>query len=294
MLKLSISNIAWDHKHTLELLPFFRTHNLSGIEIAPSKIWGEWDNITIQKAKTLKNELKQEGFKIPAFQAILFGITEARLFDKPAEEKFYQHIIKVADIASAMACPVLVWGAPSSRKKGSLTTEQALESSIEILKKTGEACYERGVVLCVEANPPEYGCDFIKTTSEALELIKKVDSKGFGLHLDISGATMVGEKIGHLIRENKNTIMHFHASEPNLAPLVFPEEAFGEETLTPHYTAMINLNKVKYDKWVSLEMRQPSSLSEEESVMILKRSIQSFDQYYHGDFYDPTANRRHI
>jgi sugar phosphate isomerase/epimerase len=293
MLKLSVSNIGWDNKETESLLPFFHQQGLTGIEIAPSKIWGDWDNITLEKAKSYRNFLAQAGFVIPAFQAILFGRPDARLLQgKASEEAFYQHIVKVADIAHAMDCPVLVWGAPASRKKGELSTAQANDNVADILRKTGDACHDRGVTLCLEANPPEYGCDFIVTNHEALELIKMVDSPGFGLHLDIAAATMVGEDIGDLIRLNDKSIRHFHASEVNLEPI--PSRDANKANASPHDMAKYHLEKIHYGKWVSLEMRQPASISLDEAVIILKQSIKNFSQYYQGDHYDGVAKFRKI
>ena len=75
------------------------------------------------------------------------------------------------------------------------------------------------VVFCIEANPPAYGCDFVTTTTEAVELCALVDHPGIRVNGDLGGMTMNGEDPRAAIASAARFIAHFHASEPHLAEL---------------------------------------------------------------------------
>ena len=51
----------------------------------------------------------------------------------------------------------------------------------------------RGGCFCIEPNPTAYGCDYVTTAAEGLDLVSRVDQPGFGLHLDAGGMTLAGD-----------------------------------------------------------------------------------------------------
>src|SRR5262245_32307461 len=103
-------------------------------------------------------------------------------------------------------------------------------------------------MLCIEPNPPAYGCNFVTNSSEGLALVRAVDAPGFGLHLDAAGMVLAGEDPLAAIVAARSYLHHFHASEPQLAPLV--------PAGIDHARIGRTLRRVGYDGWVAVEMRR--------------------------------------
>lgn len=248
MSKLAISNIAWAVEQEARVFKILRKNGITGIEIAPTKVWPNWQGITEVAVTNLRKRLAQEGFSVPSLQAILFGKADILLFgDKRSTNyKLEEHIKFVADIAAMLGASKLVFGAPLIRDPGKLAPDEAWNTAIQIFSRLGQICSERGVQLCLEANPEAYGCKFITKFVEAAELVRCVASVGFGLHLDTGCSHIANEPIESfeaLVPE----IDHFHASEPNLNSFDITNvdhQRFGEL-----------LDTTCYKGWISLEMR---------------------------------------
>ena len=101
--------------------------------------------------------------------------------------------------------------------------------------------------ICIEPNPVEYGCDFINTTMEGMELVKRVDHPNFRLHLDSSAMTLNGEDPIEIIPKVKSWTEYVHISEPNLGLI--------GSGATNHKKMAKALLSNGYDGWISLEMR---------------------------------------
>src|SRR5207237_8545088 len=91
--------------------------------------------------------------------------------------------------------------------------------AVDLCRELGDHAAAHGVVLCIEANPPEYGCDFITTTAEAVALCEAINNVGIGINADLGGMTMAGEDPRLMIESAASVLGHFHASEPDLAEL---------------------------------------------------------------------------
>lgn len=248
-MKLAVSNIAWDHPDEAHVRARLRACGVTGIEVAPTKLWPDWNGATPRAAEDAARRLRDEGFSVPAFQAILFGRPDLRLFDPGARKALLDHLRFVADLAVPMGAGVLVFGAPKNRRRGQLSLEEAHEIAVPLFRDMGRICDERGLRLGLEHNPPEYGCDFILNAADARRFVDHVDSPGVALHLDSGGLHLGGGDIGLVIRDI-GPFCHYHASEPMLAPL--------GDTVVDHAGAVRALRDIGYDKWVSIEMSAPA------------------------------------
>ena len=191
-MKLAISNIAWETHNDPLVLRKLSELNINGIEIAPTKIWPNWKGASQQSAEIYKKQMADQGFQIPAMQAILFGKPELQLFDNDTHKSFLEHIKLVSDLAVGFGAKVLVFGAPKNRKRGQLATSDAMEIATEILAKAGEICHANQCCLGLEHNPVEYGCDFITNASDARQLVDIINHPGVQLHIDSAGLHMCG------------------------------------------------------------------------------------------------------
>ena len=247
-MKLSISNIAWDD--SAGVFGILRDYGVKGIEVAPTKVWPEWKDASYENAVLYRKEMADEGFEIPALQAILFSRPDLKVFDTACHKLFLEHIDLLSDIACGLGAKVLVFGSPKNRKRGQYSMTDAEKTASDFLRKAGEICFRKECCIGIEHNPAEYGCDFVTNVADARRLVDMVNHPGIKLHLDSGGIHMCGGDILEVIK-NAGEFVHYHISEPMLEPI-----AGG---VVNHSEALGLLRKIGYSGWVSIEMKQPES-----------------------------------
>ena len=264
-MKLAISNIAWEKHDEPQMLHMLKRYNVNGIEIAPTKIWPNWEGATQKNAEAYRKQMANEGFDIPAMQAILFGRSDLQLFEPECHTNFLEHIKCVADLSAGLGAKVLVFGAPKNRRRGQISIRRATEIASKFLYHAGEICIGSGCCIGLEHNPIEYGCDYITNVADARELVDLVNHKGLQLHLDSAGIHMCGGEITKAIK-NAGSFIHYHISEPMLEPI--------ENGKVDHSNAFKVLTEVNYTGWVSIEMKQlPKFEKIEGSLKVVKKLI---------------------
>lgn len=246
-MKLAVSNIAWSAEDAPQVLPLLRDGGITGIEIAPTMAWPNWDGATPQAAAALRRALADQGFAVPALQSILFARPALQVFaDDPAP--LLAHIAAVAALAGALGASAMVFGSPRNRLRGERDPEAARDAAVPVFRALAAACHDAGTALAIEANPPQYGGDFLLRWQEAAELVARVAHPGIVLHLDTACTAMAGDDpIAAAAAANP---AHFHVSAPNLAPV-------DETSAIDHRAIAAALRQAGYQGWVSLEMRRP-------------------------------------
>ena len=126
------------------------------------------------------------------------------------------------------------------------------ESAVPFFRELGEYALSKETVIGMEANPPIYNTNYINDTSSALELIRKVNSKGFRLNLDLGTMIQNEENAGELVG-NVKWINHVHISEPGLKPV-------KERTL--HQEVIQILREENYKGFLSIEMGKTEEIKE--------------------------------
>lgn len=249
-MRLAISNIAWDEVEQEEVLELLRNHGVTGMEVAPTKLWPKWLGANEADAKTVADRLLSAGFRVPALQAVLFGRPELHVFGTDqSRQALLEHLSRVSILARGLGAKVLVFGSPRNRDRGSLSPREAFTQAVHFFRRAAAACESNSTVLCIEPNPEGYGCNFVTRWQEAAELVKAVNHPGFGLHLDTGCIHMAGDDPEDAVRCCADLIRHFHVSEPQLADLSQP--------VVDHERVARALHEIGYGHWVSLEMRRP-------------------------------------
>jgi len=248
-MKLAVSNIAWDPAEDAAVLTLCERLGVSGVEVAPTKIWPDFRGASRAAAEARRAELAARGFEVPALQAILFGRPELQLFGPPAvQEQLLAHLGQVAELAAGLGAKVLVFGSPKNRDRGGLSAEQAQVEAASVLERAGEICAERGVSLCLEPNPKAYACNFLTHWYEVKELVERVAHPGVRIHLDTACMVLEGDDPHEAIRATAARISHFHVTEPNLADFSAP--------VLDHAAIGQTLREAGYAGWLSIEMRR--------------------------------------
>jgi D-psicose/D-tagatose/L-ribulose 3-epimerase len=247
-MKLAISNIAWDAAEQSALLPALTTAGVTGIEIAPTKIWPDWTGATAEAARTLREDLAGRGFAVPALQSILFGRPNLTVFGDPSG--LVDHIAAVAELAGALGARVMVFGSPRNRLRGLLGSAEAMRQAVSVFRDIGVVCQAAGTCLAIEANPAAYGGDFLLTWREAADLVAQIDHPGIGLHLDTACTIMAGDDPVEAAAACAGRIRHFHVSAPQLGPVGLEDDNIDH----PRIAAALRTGG--YGGWISIEMRR--------------------------------------
>lgn len=265
-LKLAVSDIAWAQHDDPAVFSLLKQYGVSGIEVAPTKVWPNWEGATISNAEAYRKQLQDNGFTIPALQAILFGKQELNVFSSETHKALFSHLDFISSLGCALGAKVLVFGAPKNRRKGSIPESEANKQACAFFKLAGEICCRNKCVLGIEPNPTAYACDFINTVAEARTLVDAVNSPFVQLHLDAGATRLNGEDLESAIRGN--SFVHYHISEPNLIPI-------GTGGVN-HRAAFNALSDKSYSNWTSIEMRQaePELENLETSLRVVKESME--------------------
>jgi sugar phosphate isomerase/epimerase len=196
--------------------------------------------------------VESAGLVVSSLQSILFQRPELQLFGSDWDrQRMQEHLCHCASLAADLGASCLVLGAPKNRNRGDLSEDDAFNIAAEFFRETGAYYADRGVCLGFEANPVQYGCNFATESKTAAQLVRTVNSKGFGLHLDIACMHLAGEDPVQAIRGNIDILSHFHASEPFLG-------SFGTPSAS-HELVARTLKEAHYHGWVALEMRAGES-----------------------------------
>ena len=57
-MKLAISNIAWEKHDDSDVLNLLKANGVTGIEVAPTKLWQDWKGASYKKAREYKNIIR--------------------------------------------------------------------------------------------------------------------------------------------------------------------------------------------------------------------------------------------
>ncbi|MCQ2482085.1 MAG: sugar phosphate isomerase/epimerase [Clostridia bacterium] len=248
-MKLSVSNIAWESAKAEEAYSMMTKYGFSGLEIAPPAVVGDNPYDKIADAVNWFDDLHfKYSFDISSMQSIWFKRTE-NLFISPNDSTvLLQYTKKAILFAEALGCKNLVFGCPKNRN---IPDGMTSDDSLEFITEIAEFATKHNTVFSMEANPTIYNTNFINTTEEALEIVKKVNSNGFKVNLDI-GTMIQNNESADIIREYVKYINHVHISEPYLKPIV-------KRVL---HSEIANILKSEgYSGYVSLEMGKSSDMS---------------------------------
>jgi sugar phosphate isomerase/epimerase len=270
-MKLAVSNIAWPEEASSEIADMLREHGVTGIEVAPTKLLGTPATASDEQIDACRAVWQDRGLPIVAAQALLFGQGNLLLFaDEPTRHQTLDYLRAIVRTAGRLGAGPLVFGSPKNRRRGEVPLDVAWPIAIDFFRQLGESATAAGSVVVLEANPTEYGADFLTSAVDALQLTREIDHPGIGLHLDTACMQMAGDDPQRLIEQAEPWLRHFHVSEPNLAPV-------GSAPF-PHASFARSLAKLPYDGWISIEMRTPEPFS----VDAIRQSVDFVREVYGG------------
>ena len=248
-MRLAVSNIAWDASSDSEVARILTAAGVDAIEVAPTKAFADVAKADLQDARDYRAYWADLGLSVLTTQSLLFGRPDLLLFgDDEQRRAFVRHLEHVLELGAALGARAQVFGSPKNRRREGLPEQQANEIAAEVFSQLARAAERYGTTLCLEANPVDYGADFLTSAHQAAALVEAVDLPGLRLHLDTACMQLAGDDVTTCVEQYAHLLAHVHVSEPQLGPVGVTRSAVHEETVAA-------LRTVGYDAGVSVEMR---------------------------------------
>jgi sugar phosphate isomerase/epimerase len=269
-MKLAVSNIAWPHEMDREVAEILNRLNVRGIEVAPTKVWPALLEATSSQIHSYRQRWAEWGIEIVASQALLFGHPELTIFENAeTRRRTIAYLDNVISVCTQLGARALVFGSPKNRRTHGLPPDEVQRIAVEFFSALGRAAHRAGAAIVLEANPAEYGADFVTDAVQALALVRAVDHAGFRLHLDTGCMTLSNDPVEAIVAEGAELLAHFHISEPFLAPI-------GRGNVN-HARFAKALQTSPYTGWVSAEMNQPDPFGLPEFETAIRAALSSYD-----------------
>lgn len=256
MMKLSISNIAWNAQDDVAVYSMMKKYGYTGLEVAPTRIFEKAPYEDLNTAQKWRETFAmQHGFDIPSMQSIWFGKAQKLFEDEAQRQELVDYTKKAIDFARTIQCGNLVFGSPKNRVLPDKSDKLLWQLGVEFFKELGNYAAQSSTAIGMEANPAIYNINYINTTLEAINLIKEVESDGFLLNLDV-GTMIENKEQVELLEGNEALIHHVHVSEPFLKPVIIDSD---RKQLHGELAAF--LREKDYQGYVSIEMGKTEELS---------------------------------
>ena len=121
-MKLSISNIAWAKEDDDAVNALLSKHKYNGIDIAPSRIWSDIYNVTLEQATDFRSAVYARGLDISGMQSLLFQKPDLTIFDSEEKRNETQVALKkMIELGSVLGARGIVFGSPKNRIVGEVT-----------------------------------------------------------------------------------------------------------------------------------------------------------------------------
>lgn len=219
-MRLSISNIAWDVAEDAAVAALLARHGVDAIDIAPAKYFTEPGRVPEAAIVQVRRWWAGHGVEITGMQALLFGTAGLNMFgDAGVRAAMLVHFGAMCRIGALLGAPRLVFGSPRNRDRAGLDDLQARDMAIEFFARLAQIAQSHGVLICLEPNPPRYGCNFMTDSAETAAIVEAVGHQAIRMQLDTGALAINAEDVGAVLEAVAELVGHVHASEPDLVPL---------------------------------------------------------------------------
>jgi len=272
-MRLAISNIAWDITEDEVIATLLARFGVDAIDIAPGKYFPQPSEATYEDIVRVKNWWLKHGIEITGMQALMFGTTGLNVFGPPeSQDMMLQHLAAVCRIGSVLGAKRIVFGSPKNRNRLGLNDQEAMDMAISFFRRLGDVAQSYGVEICLEPNPTCYGANFMITSSETAEVVRRSNHPAIRMQFDTGALTVNGEAPDVILRECAPLIGHVHASEPELLPL--------GDAAVDHAKMVTALKKYLPNHLVSIEMLATKNELHEVSI---ERALSVAIQHYRNN-----------
>lgn len=260
--KLSISLLALDYKKNLnKFIKIIKKEKINYLELPITKIFNNFD-YNLKKLRSFKKLLKKNSLKISSIQSIFYGKENLNIFNRNHHKQILIHINQVLKIAKYLEAKNLIFGSPMNRRINLKKKEQQHLIGIEIFKKIAKQCEKKNIIFCFEPNSKYYKCNYINSVSQAIKLVKTINSRYFLINADTGNISLENKKLVNF-KKKGNLFGNFQVSEKDLVGL--------SKGNVDHQKILSKFETLK--KIISLEMNNIKINNLRTEVKIFKRLI---------------------
>lgn len=257
-INFAISNIAWDSSLDDKVYNMLYGLGIKGLELAPTRIITKdpYEKENVKEAQKILAEVNEKYKLHPvSMQSIWFGHSENIFESTESYNILKEYTYKAILYAEKIGCKNLVFGCP--RNRNMTDKEKQLPIAIKFFNEIGNYASKHHVFIALEPNPPIYNTNFLNGTEETIAFIKQLSTDGIKINLDL-GTVIENKESLNILRENIGYIHHIHISEPNLIKI---------KKRKLHLELFQLLKELKYDRYVSIEMKKQDEIKDIASVL---------------------------
>ncbi len=268
-MNLSVTSFAWEPEEDSKVADLFNELNVKSIDTTPQRMTSNINKINDPKIDEFLEFWNEKDIFITALQSLLYKQSDLQLFNtKEARKKTLEYLKKTVDFASNIGVDKLVFGSYQNRKLFDTDKNSALDIAVDFFSQIGEHAAKNHIKFCIEPVSDYYGCEFLTTTKDTVNFLKKINSSGLGLNLDIGVMTLNNEDYIKTLEYSFDYIEHIHISEPDLKPI---------GTLsTDHKLIADTLIGLGYNKYLTIEMFKPQN----NSIETIRQSLEYVVKIY--------------
>lgn len=269
-MRISISNIAWDIAEDDAVAELLREFSVNAIDIAPGKYFDNPAATGQAEVDRVRAWWHARGIEITGMQALLFGTSGLNMFGPDASRQaMLDRLAAVARIGGSLGSSCLVFGSPRNRDRGLLHDQGVSEIAVPFFRQLGDIAAAQNVVFCLEPNPECYGANFMTTSAETAEIVRKVDHPAIRMQFDTGALALNGEFPSEVLANYADLIGHVHASEPQLVPL--------GDGATDHAAMGEALSRHLPDSIVTIEM---VATGDQPHLQSIRRALETACRWY--------------
>ena len=218
-MRISVSNIAWERDEEPQIAELLGRLGVTAVDVAPGKYFPDVAAASDSDIRKVRSWWNERGISIYGMQSLLFGTKGLNVFGEvDSQERLLQHLRHVCRVAEGLGAKRLVFGSPKNRDRSGLSDREAEDIALRFFSRLGDIAQSHGVVITLEPNPVCYGTNWITTTKEAHDFVKKLGNPGIAMQLD-TGTVLTNAEAPETIASVKEDVGHVHLSEPKLLPL---------------------------------------------------------------------------
>jgi sugar phosphate isomerase/epimerase len=236
---------GWDHGRVCQTVAEL---GYEGLEVAPFTLAPRITDVSAEQRRQLRQQAKDHGLQIIGLHWLLAKTEGFQLTSSNPEVRQHtaDYLVELAQCCRDLGGELMVFGSPAQRRiPADATRAQATDYAVDTFRRAMPGIVKAGIILCLEPlSPPE--ADFINTSSEALEILDRIDHPNFLLHLDVKAMSTDEAPAPELIRRHVGRTGHFHANDSNRRG-----PGFGDTDFVPIFQA---LKDSRYQGWVSVEV----------------------------------------
>ena len=219
IMRISISNIAWEKDEEPEIAELLGRLGVTAVDVAPGKYFPDVAAASDSDIRKVRDWWEERGISIYGMQSLLFGTKGLNVFGgRESQERLLSHLGHVCRVAGGLGAKRLVFGSPKNRNRSGLSDKEADDIALRFFSRLGDIAQSHGIVITLEPNPVCYGTNWVTTTKEAYAFVKELGSPGIAMQLDTGTVTTNSEDTAEF-SEVKDAVGHVHLSEPKLLPL---------------------------------------------------------------------------